>query len=78
MSTLAAVIVGYDAKLRPSSVTCGLCGEELLKQGSPPPPERTFEQIVAQFILHNEEGHSLQEAATHYQETTGCRGCWLG
>ena len=59
MSIPAAVIVGYDAKLRPSSVTCGVCDEELLKQGSPnTPAEWIFERIVAQFILHTKQGHS--------------------
>jgi hypothetical protein len=65
MFHLAAVIIGYDKKLLPSFVRCGLCGEEI------PPREpwltstdenltwidENFAWIVNQFEMHRERRH---------------------
>jgi hypothetical protein len=58
MLHLAAVIIGYDKKQLPSSVRCGLCGEQL------PPREpwlasvdEDFAWIVNQFEKHREHRH---------------------
>jgi hypothetical protein len=32
MLPLPAVIIGYDADVRPCSVVCGICGEQMLKR----------------------------------------------
>jgi hypothetical protein len=54
----AAVIVGYDKKLHPSFVRCGLCGETL-PPGAPwlASCDENFARVVAQFELHAAHKH---------------------
>jgi hypothetical protein len=53
MLPLPAVIIGYGADLRPCSIICGICGEQLLKWQPPPmSAERTFRWIEGLYDEH--------------------------
>lgn len=72
MKIPTAVIIGYDRKLRPSSVVCGFCGEQLLN-GYPVliPPEQAQEWIAAQFELHVIRRHCSQGPPKSPEVTSG-------
>lgn len=70
-----AVIIDYDAKLRPSSVVCGYCGEQLLN-GYPLliSPDRAPEWIAAQFELHVIRRHRSQRPPKQPEIDSGDSG----
>jgi hypothetical protein len=75
---LTAVIVGYDAKLRPSLVKCGLCGERLpSKEPWLASSDENFAWVEAQFELHAEQKHVrkpiIEPAQSHHLATTHSR-----
>ena len=58
-----SVIVGYDAPLRPSSVICGRCEEQLLsKKPMAMPADTTFRWIENLFEEHAMLTHGKQPA----------------
>jgi len=53
MSILPAVIIGYDSGLRPCSVVCGMCGEQLFRwEPRSMSPDESFNWIVGLFEEH--------------------------